>query len=143
MASEDDPSREDSKRVRVDPPQYSDRPSLHGLRITKTADAVILSGRVNSTDPEEILRRVEQVLSELASEDDEHSGSDRMKQPPSDLPQEDSGAKPADSAVEDEDVLNWDNLIPVAPPRPSRRIRVRLKKAQRGKPAPAEDPWAK
>ena len=142
MASDDDASCEESQKGRIEPPHYSDKAPLHSLRITKTADAVILSGRVNSTDPKDILRRVEQVLSELASEDDEHSGSDRMKQPPSDLPQEDSGPDPADSAVEDEDVLNWDDLIPVAPARPSGRIRVRVKKARRDKPAPAEDPWA-
>jgi hypothetical protein len=40
-------------------------------------------------------------------------------------------------------VLDWDNLIPVPPPRPGGRVKVRLKKVGRGKPLPAEDPWAK
>lgn len=42
---------------------------------------------------------------------------------------------------EEDDVLDWDNLIPVAPVRPSGRIKVRLKNLGRDRPQPAEDPW--
>lgn len=34
------------------------------------------------------------------------------------------------------DVLNWDNLIPVPPARPTRKIRVRLRNIGRDKPIP-------
>ena len=44
--------------------------------------------------------------------------------------------------IEEDDVLNWDNLIPVAPVRPSGRVEVRLKNLGRDRPQPAEEPWA-
>jgi len=44
---------------------------------------------------------------------------------------------------DDQELLNWDDLIPTAPPRRGGRIQVLLKKARRDKPLPAEDPWAK
>ena len=51
--------------------------------------------------------------------------------------------KSSDSPAGQEDVLGWENLIPVAPARPGGRIQVRLKKTRRDQPLPAEDPWAK
>ncbi len=63
--------------------------------------------------------------------------------PHSDHDQPISAAKPAELADnEEEDVLDWDNLIPVAPVRPSGRIKVRLKNLGRDRPQPAEGPWA-
>ncbi len=54
-----------------------------------------------------------------------------------------SPASPSERVdTEEDDVLNWDNLIPVAPARPSGRIKVRLKNCGRNRPQPAEDPWA-
>jgi len=49
----------------------------------------------------------------------------------------------ADVATAIPDVLDWENLIAVAPVRPTGRIQVRLRKAGRDQPLPAEDPWAK
>ena len=143
MASDDERSPEESQTARIDPTDYLDRPHLHSLRITRTGDAVVLSGRVESADPKEVLRLVEELLSKLAGGGVEDSGSDAVKESRSDPTPEDSAPKSADSAFQDEDVLNGDDLIPVAPARPGGRIRVRVKKAQRDKPAPAEDPWAK
>jgi hypothetical protein len=51
--------------------------------------------------------------------------------------------KSSDTAAARDDVLDWDNLIPVPPVRPGGRIQIRLKKARRDLPLPAEDPWAK
>jgi hypothetical protein len=48
-----------------------------------------------------------------------------------------------DAANNESDVFDWGNLIPVPPPRPGGHVRVRLKKAGRSQPVPAEDPWAK
>jgi hypothetical protein len=45
-------------------------------------------------------------------------------------------------AEDHQDVLNWDNLIPVPPERPGGRICVNLKSAGRDRPLPAENPWA-
>ena len=41
------------------------------------------------------------------------------------------------------DTLNWDDLIPIPPARPSGRVHVRLKMVGRDRPLPAEDPFAK
>ena len=41
-----------------------------------------------------------------------------------------------------EDRLDWDAHIAIAPKRPSGSIRVKLEYGGRGKPSPAEDPWA-
>ena len=41
------------------------------------------------------------------------------------------------------DTLNWDDLIPIPPPRPSGRVHIRVKMVGRDQPLPAEDPWAK
>lgn len=48
--------------------------------------------------------------------------------------QEGGGAQP--------DVLDWENLIPLAPARPGGKIQVQLKRRGRDRPLPAEDPWA-
>ena len=40
------------------------------------------------------------------------------------------------------DTMNWDDLIPVPPERPSGRIQVRLKGMGRDRPSPAENPFA-
>jgi hypothetical protein len=54
-----------------------------------------------------------------------------------------SPANPAELVDKEEnDVLDWDNLIPVAPARPNGRIKVRIKNLGRDRPQPAEDPWA-
>ena len=39
-----------------------------------------------------------------------------------------------------EEVLDWDACIEAAPPRPTRRIKVRLRDLGRDKPLPVEDP---
>ena len=142
MASQDEPSLENAKRWRIAPPHHADRPDLHALEITKTTDGIVLSGRVDSTSPTDVLRRVEELLSELGEQVPGHSGSDHMNEPRADSPPADSDANSTDTPYENEDVLSWDNLIPVAPPRPGGRIRVRLRKVQRDHPPPAEDPWA-
>jgi len=41
----------------------------------------------------------------------------------------------------EEEVLNWDAWIKTSP-RPSRIIRAKIERVGRGKPTPAEDPWA-
>jgi len=91
-----------------------------------------------------LARRLMPTLSEQSGSTPEGSGSGGpMDSPRGQVPTElqpGPGALPTD---EEEDVLNWDNLIPVAPATPSGRIRVRLKKASRDVPLPAEDPWAK
>jgi Arc/MetJ-type ribon-helix-helix transcriptional regulator len=56
----------------------------------------------------------------------------------------DSDASATEVIAEHEyDTLNWDDLIPVPPARPSGRVRVRVKMVGRDQPLPAEDPWAK
>jgi Arc/MetJ-type ribon-helix-helix transcriptional regulator len=47
------------------------------------------------------------------------------------------------SAEHEPDILNWDDLIPTPPDRPSGRVHVRLKMVGRDRPLPAEDPFAK
>lgn len=143
MDSDDDRSLEQPNRIGTDPPHDFDRPHLHGLRITKTADGVILSGTVESTDPRDVLRQVEELLSQLPGEAVEDSGSDRVQESRSDSLPKDSDRGSADTACQQQDVLNWEDLIPVAPPRPSGQIQVRLKKARKDGPASADDPWAK
>ena len=46
------------------------------------------------------------------------------------------------AAAVEGDRLDWDVHIPVAPKRPSGSIHVKLEYGGRGKPTPAEDPWA-
>jgi len=75
--------------------------------------------------------------------DPPNSGSDRVQESRSDSLPKDSDRESADTACQQPDVLNWEDLIPVAPPRPSGRIQVRLKKARKDGPASADDPWAK
>ncbi len=56
----------------------------------------------------------------------------------------DSDANESEKPVQDDpDVLNWDDLIPVAPDQPGRRVPVRLTMLGPDKPLPADDPWAK
>ena len=45
-------------------------------------------------------------------------------------------------AAVEEDRLDWDAHIPVAPNRRSGSVRVKLEYGGRGRPTPAEDPWA-
>ncbi len=45
------------------------------------------------------------------------------------------------AATVEEDRLDWDVHIPIAPKRRSGSIRVTLEYGGRGKPMPAEDPW--
>ena len=136
MASHDEPPLENSNRRRIDGPH------VQALEIRKSEDGIILSGRVDSTNPADVLRRVEELLSELGDQVPEHSGNDHVNEPRADSPPLDSDTSSTDTPDENEDVLSWDNLIPVAPPRPSGRIRVRLKKVQRDDRPCAEDPWA-
>jgi len=143
MASHDERVPEELTGARISPPNHLDSPHLHGLSITKTADGVIISFRVQWTDRRDVLRRIEEMLSEVGDEAIEHFGNDSVKAPRSDSLPSDTARDSADTACQDQDVLNWDNLIPVAPDRPCGRIQVRLKKARRDKPAPADDPWAK
>lgn len=42
---------------------------------------------------------------------------------------------------DEEDILNWDAVIPTPPPRQSGTIRVKLIYKGRSKPIPVEDPW--
>lgn len=43
--------------------------------------------------------------------------------------------------TEEVDILNWNDwIVPI--PRPSRYVRAKLRHVGRGKPIPAEDPWA-
>lgn len=44
-------------------------------------------------------------------------------------------------AYSEEDILNWEAIIEVPPPRPSGTIRVKLKYKGRSKPTPIENPW--
>lgn len=44
-------------------------------------------------------------------------------------------------AYSEEDILNWDVAIQVPPPRPSGKIRVKLKYKGRSEPIPIENPW--
>ena len=46
------------------------------------------------------------------------------------------------AAAVEEDRLDWDAHIPLAPKRRSGSIRVTLEYGGRGKPTPADDPWA-
>jgi hypothetical protein len=46
------------------------------------------------------------------------------------------------AATAEEDRLDWDAHIAIAPNRRSGSIRVKLEYGGRGKPTPAEDPWA-
>jgi hypothetical protein len=104
--------------------------------VVKTSDGVVFSGRVKTTDTAEVLRQVEQLLTAKRSEEE-----GMMDPRPNDGPT-DSGVENDAAPAEQEDVLDWDNLIPIAPARPSGRIQVRLKKTGRDRPLPAEDPWA-
>ena len=142
MASQDEPSLGNARKPRIGPPQDPDRAYLHALEIRKTADGIILFGKVDSTDPRDVLRLVEELLSKLEDDVSAHSGSDHVNERRGDSVPGNTDADSTDTPYENEDVLNWDNLIPVAPPRPGGRIQVRLKKAQRDGARPAEDPWA-
>lgn len=143
MASYEERAPEASRGARSGPPRHLDGPQLQGLSITKTADGIILSFKIQWTDRRDVLRRIEQMLSELGDKAIEDFGNDSVKEPRSDSLPSDTARDRDDTACQDQDVLNWDNLIPVAPDRPSGRIQVRLKKARKDKPAPADDPWAK
>jgi hypothetical protein len=50
---------------------------------------------------------------------------------------------PVEPAGKEPDTLDWSNHIPVPPTRPGGRVRVRLRKAERDHPIPAEDPRTK
>ena len=114
------------------------------LKIEWTSAGILISGSIDPSDTREVLLRLEAFLSEATGKMVERSESggesaDSVSRPEGST----SGREPAQSGVEEVDALNWDDLIPIAPPRPSRRIRVRLKKVGRDRPLPAEDPWAK
>jgi len=66
------------------------------------------------------------LLSSLHAEHAEHAQHARLLRP---------------VANYEEEVLNWDAAIAVAPKRPSGTVSVTLKYAGRGSPTPMEDPW--
>ena len=45
-------------------------------------------------------------------------------------------------AADDEEILDWDVVIPTPPPRSAGKIPVQLRYLGRGKPLPVEAPWA-
>jgi hypothetical protein len=51
------------------------------------------------------------------------------------------GVRPV-APADDEEILNWDVVIPTPPPRSAGKIRVELRYAGRGRPLPVDDPWA-
>ena len=115
------------------------------LRIARTASGVVVSGRLSATDIHGALWELLNLLRDLeasAGLSDLPARTDAMTPQP-DHDQPISAVNHAELPdIEEDDVLNWDNLIPVAPARPSGRIKVRLKNLGRDRPQPAEDPWA-
>lgn len=115
------------------------------LTITRTADGIVISARFHSGDVKQILLQIIHRLSLL----DEAGGTvfdsgNTMKfdseQVPEQVPEE--AVESCQGAIEEGEILDGDNLIPVAPPRHGGRIQVRLKRSGRDKPLPAENPWA-
>ena len=144
MTPQEESFAQESKRARIDAPHFLEsNPHLHRLRITKTADAVIFSGRIDSTDARDVLRQVAQLLLQQTTETVQESRTGDLMEARSDQVQADAQVASRDSDAAQHDVLDWDNLIPVAPARPKGQIHVRLKKTRRDQPLPAEDPWAK
>ena len=135
---------QESERARIDAPHFLEsNPHLDSLKITKTADAVVFPGPIDSTDARDVLRQVAGLLLQQTSETVQKSRTGDLMEARSDQVRTDPQLTSRDSDAGQHDVLDWDNLIPVAPARPTGRIRVRLKKARRDEPLPAEDPWAK
>src|SRR3990167_5973479 len=120
-------------------------PHLQSLTITETADGVVLSFRVGSReDIGDALRETVSLLLGLESGALlERFGSGSIMDVRSNEERTEVHITSVDAADNEPDVLDWDNLIPVPPPRPGGHVRVRLKKAGRDHPLPAEDPWAK
>jgi hypothetical protein len=113
-------------------------PNIDELTVIKTPDGVVFSGRVNATNTADVLRQVEQLLA-AAEQSEEERVMDSRREELQMGSEVENGPPPADQ----QDVLDWDDLIPIAPARPNGRIQVRLKKTGRDRPFPAEDPWAK
>ena len=143
MGSQEQTGKTGSRQTRVDPPHCAlPGPPPEEVSIRRIEGGLIISGKVNRTDANDVLRQVAAFLLQETpdtSPDSDRNPMERASQPTRTEARLVSGGVPAD----EEDVLNWDNLIPVPPARPSWRIRVRLKKASRDVPLPAEDPWAK
>ena len=115
------------------------------LRIARTGSGVVVSGQLSSTDIRGALGELLNLVRDLEARAERSQSSARTHAmiPYSDHDQPPSAVTPAElPGHEEDDVLNWDNLIPVAPPRPSGHIKVRLKNLGRDRPQPAEDPWA-
>lgn len=143
MSPKQEDSSHEGKRVRAHLPHYLEtNPYLHTLRVTKVQGGAVFSGRIDSTDTHAVLRQIEELLLEETGRAVEEPRSGEVAEVRSDQVQTDAQVKPSDSAAGDQDVLNWDDLIPVAPARPGGRIHVRLTKTRREQPLPAEDSWA-
>jgi hypothetical protein len=113
------------------------------VTIEWTADGILISGRIRLSDSKRFLRWLAASLSKACGERADRSGTGAiMSETPGAI-----GGEPPDEPLrrggEEADVLDWDDLIPVAPPRPRGRLRVHLKKAGTDEPLPADDPWAK
>ena len=151
MSPEEKHSLGESEEFRSDRRHYfEEAPHPYTLRVSRTADGVIISGRINSTDRKEISRQIEQLLDQLeqvlsaeTSEAIETSAKGGVMGVSSEQAPEEPRYKSDERSMQENDILDWDNLIPVPPARPTGRIQVRLRKVGRDHPLPAEDPFAK
>lgn len=146
MVQDDDLPVEDSVRSRVDGPHSSNSPSgREEIEIRESPDgSILISANLSCADAAEFRRRMEQLLAELhVAGRGEVQADDgvTMKRDSADAA-DTTRLEAEESGGGGNDVLDWEDLIPVAPARPGGKIQVRLKRRGRDRPLPAEDPWA-
>jgi len=129
-----------------------DNAQLLEFHIEKTREGLVVSARI---DPslgdskalvQEILAQIETLSLQVESL---HTGDGTkpynrrlvMNRKLEDVSRNCDNAAEAQASAKHE-VIEWDDLIPEPPTRPSGRISVRLRKSERDEPLPAESPWA-
>ena len=136
-----------SRETRVDGPHR-----LLDFRVERTHDGLLVSARIDPTatcseaEVRNIIAQISEfslLLGHLQAEGSTttYRRTVLMNRDSSQTPDRADAATDEGPFAEDE-AIEWEDLIPEAPARPSGRIPVRLRKAGRDKPLPAENPWA-
>ena len=136
-----------SPEMRVDGPHH-----LLDFHVERTHDGLLVSARIDPTatcseaEVRKIIAQIRElslVLEHLQAEGstETYRRTVLMNRDPNQTPDRADPATDEGPFAEDE-AIEWEDLIPEPPARPSGRIPVRLTKAGRDKPLPAENPWA-
>jgi hypothetical protein len=136
-----------SRKIRIDDSHLLD------FHVQETPEGLVVSARIDRSagDSEEVVQSIISQLESLGSQLKRIGASEVgdltythrfLMSTDSEITQADALAAIDELSLAGSEVLESADLIPIPPERPSGKISVRLRKAGRDKPLPAENPWA-